>query len=119
MMAKRKYDDVKEEDSIWDDLWNQHYDKLEKQQYGGEISDDQLNELYDQLDQQQLDALNIDLGVEQSGGVPFNFEFQTAGFRKSWKKTADKQRYEATLKQTRTPSQGDNIGKEITNALAR
>ena len=75
--------------------------------------------MYDQLDQQQLNALNIDLGVEQSGGAPFNFEFQTAGFRKSWKKTADKQRYEATLKQTRTPSQGDNIGKEITNALAR
>ena len=114
MMAKRKYDDVKEEGSIWDDLWNQHYDKLEKQQYGGEISDDQPNELYD-----QLDALNIDLDVEQSGGFPFNFEFQTAGFRKSWKKTADKQRYEATLKQTRTPSQDDNIGKEITNALAR
>ena len=43
MMAKRKYDDVKEEDSISDDLWNQHYDKLEKQQYGGEISDDQPN----------------------------------------------------------------------------
>ena len=93
MMAKRKYDDVKEEDSISDDLWNQHYDKLEKQQYGGEISDDQPNELYD-----QLDALNIDLGMEQSGGFPFIFEFQTAGFRKSWKKTADKQRYEATLK---------------------
>ena len=66
MMAKRKYDDVEEEDSISDDLLNQHYDELEKQQYGGEISDDQLNELYDQLDQQQLDALNIDLGVEQS-----------------------------------------------------
>ena len=59
MMAKRKYDDVEEEDSISDDLLNQHYDELEKQQYGGEISDDQLNELYDQLDQQQLDALNI------------------------------------------------------------
>ena len=59
MMAKRKNDDVEEEDSISDDLLNQHYDELEKQQYGGEISDDQLNELYDQLDQQQLDALNI------------------------------------------------------------
>ena len=45
MMAKRKYDDVEEEDSISDDLLNQHYDELEKQQYGGEISDDQLNEL--------------------------------------------------------------------------
>ena len=56
MMAKRKYDDVQEEDSISDDLLNQHYDELEKQQYGGEISDDQLNELYDQLDQQQSDA---------------------------------------------------------------
>ena len=54
--GKRKYDDVEEEDSISDDLLNQHYDELEKQQYGGEISDDQLNELYDQLDQQQLDA---------------------------------------------------------------
>lgn len=119
MMAKRKNDDVEEEDSISDDQLNQHYDELEKQQYGGEISDDQLNELYDQLDQQQLDALNIDLGVEQSGGALFNFEFQNAGFPKNWKKTADKQRYEATLKQTRTPSQDDNIGKEITNALAR
>ena len=48
MMAKRKYDDVEEEDSISDDLLNQNYDKLEKQQYGGEISNDQLNELYDQ-----------------------------------------------------------------------
>ena len=86
MMAKRKYDDVEEEDSISDDLLNQHYDELEKQQYGGEISDDQLNELYDQLDQQQLDALNIDLGVEQSGGALFNFEFQNAGFRKNWKR---------------------------------
>ena len=119
MMAKRKYDDVEEEDSISDDLLNQHYDELEKQLYGGEISDDQPIKLYDQLDQQQLDALNIDLGVEQSGGALFNFEFQNAGFRKNWKKTADKQRYEATLKQTRTPSHGDNIGKEITNALAR
>ena len=63
MMAKRKNDDVEEEDSISDDQLNQHYDELEKQQYGGEISDDQLNELYDQLDRQQLDALNIDLGV--------------------------------------------------------
>ena len=36
MMAKRKYDDVEEEDSISDDLLNQHYDELEKQQYGGE-----------------------------------------------------------------------------------
>ena len=42
-MAKRKNDDVEEEDSISDDLLNQHYDELEKQQYGGEISDDQLN----------------------------------------------------------------------------
>ena len=75
MMAKRKNDDVEEEDSISDDLLNQHYDELEKQQYGGEISDDQLDEFYDQLDQQQLDALNIDLGVEQSGGALFNFEF--------------------------------------------
>ena len=50
MMAKRKYDDVEEEDSIWDDLLNQHYDELEKQQYDGEIYDDQLNELYEQLD---------------------------------------------------------------------
>ena len=48
MMAKRKYDDVEEEDSISDDLLNQNYDKLEKQQYGEEISNDQLNELYDQ-----------------------------------------------------------------------
>ena len=69
MMAKRKYDDVEEEDSISDDLLNQHYDELEKQLYGGEISDDQPIKLYDQLDQQQLDALNIDLGVEQSGGA--------------------------------------------------
>ena len=117
IMAKRKYDDVEEEDSISDDLLNQHYDELEKQQYGGEISDDQLNELQDQLDQQQLDALNVDLGVEQSNGALF--EFQNAGFRKNWKKRADKQRYEATLKQTRTLFHGDNIGKEITNALAR
>ena len=29
MMAKRKYDDVEEEDSISDDLLNQHYDELE------------------------------------------------------------------------------------------
>ena len=42
MMAKRKNDDVEEEDSISDDLLNQHYDELEKQQYGGEISNDQL-----------------------------------------------------------------------------
>ena len=53
---------------------------------GGEISDDQLNELYDQLDQQQLDVLNIDLGVEQSGGALFNFEFQNAGFPKKLEK---------------------------------
>lgn len=53
---------------------------------GGEISDDQHNELYDQLDQQQLDALNIDLGVEQSGGALFNFEFQNAGFPKKLEK---------------------------------
>ena len=58
MMAKRKNDDVEEEDSISDDQLNQHYDELEKQQHGGEISDD--HELYDQLNQQQLDALNID-----------------------------------------------------------
>ena len=119
MMAKRKYDNVEEEDSISDDLLNQHHDELEKQQYDGEICDDQLNELYEQLDQQQLDALNVDLSVEQSGGALFNFEFQKAGFRKNWKKTADKQRYEATLKQTWTPSQGNNIGKETTNVLAR
>ena len=119
MMAKIKYDDVEEEDGILDDLLNQHYDELEKQQYGGEISDDQLNELYEQLDQQQLDALNVDLGVEQSSGALFKFEFQNAGLQKNWKKAADKQRCEATLKQTRTPSQGENIGKEITNALAR
>ena len=50
MMAKRKYDDVEEEDSIWDDLLNQHHDELEKQQYDGEIYDDQLDELYEQLD---------------------------------------------------------------------
>ena len=119
MMAKRKYDDVEEEDSISDDLLNQHHDELEKQQYDGEICDDQLNELYEQLDQQQLDALNVDLSVEQSRGALFNFEFQKAGFRKNWKKTADKQRNKATLKQTRTPSQGNNIGKETTNVLAR
>ena len=89
MMAKRKYDNV-EEDSISDDLLNQHHDELEKPQYGGEICDDQLNELYEQLDQQQLDALNVDLSVEQSGGALFN---KKAGFRKNWKKTADKQRY--------------------------
>lgn len=53
---------------------------------GGEISDDQHNELYDQLDQQQLDVLNIDLGVEQSGGALFNFEFQNAGFPKKLEK---------------------------------
>lgn len=53
---------------------------------GGEISDDQHNELYDQLDQQQLDALNIDLDVEQSGGALFNFEFQNAGFPKKLEK---------------------------------
>ena len=29
MMAKRRYDDVEEEDSISDDLLNQHYDELE------------------------------------------------------------------------------------------
>ena len=74
MMAKRKYDDVEEEDSISDDLLNQHYDELEKQQYGGEISDDQLNELYDQLDQQQLDALNIDLGVGVALSLTLNFK---------------------------------------------
>ena len=51
---------MEEEGSISDDLLNQHNDKLEKQQYGGEISDHQLNEFYDQ---QQLDALNI--------GVPY------------------------------------------------
>ena len=90
MMAKRKYDNVEEEDSISDDLLNQHHDELEKQQYDGEICDDQLNELYEQLDQQQLDALNVDLSVEQSGGALFN---KKAGFRKNWKKTADKQRY--------------------------
>ena len=37
MMAKRKNDDVEEEDSISDDQLNQHYDELEKQQHGGEI----------------------------------------------------------------------------------
>ena len=46
MMAKRKNDDVEEEDITSDDLLNQHYDELEKQQYGGEISDDQLNFLF-------------------------------------------------------------------------
>ena len=51
MMAKRKYDNVEEEDCISDDLLNQHHDELEKPQYGGEICDDQLNELYEQLDQ--------------------------------------------------------------------
>ena len=75
--------------------------------------------MYEQLDQQQLDALNVDLSVEQSGGALFNFEFQKAGFRKNWKKTVDKQRNKATLKQTRTPSQGNNIGKETTNVFAR
>ena len=75
--------------------------------------------MYEQLDQQQLDALNVDLSVEQSGGALFNFEFQKAEFRKNWKKTVDKQRNKATLKQTRTPSQGNNIGKETTNVLAR
>ena len=73
MMAKRKYDNVEEEDCISDDLLNQHHDELEKPQYGGVICDDQLNELYEQLDQQQLDALNVDLSVEQSGGALFNF----------------------------------------------
>ena len=29
MLAKRRYDDVEEEDSISDDLLNQHYDELE------------------------------------------------------------------------------------------
>ena len=90
MMAKRKYDNVEEEDSISDDLLNEHHDELEKPQYGGEICDDQPNELYEQLDQQQLDALNVDLSVEQSGGALLN---KKAGFRKNWKKTADKQRY--------------------------
>ena len=51
--------------------------------------------------------------------LSLTLNFKNAGFRKNWKKTADKQRYEATLKQTRTLSHGDNIGKEITNALAR
>ena len=50
MMAKRKYDNVEEEDSISDDLLNQHHDELEKQLYDEEICDDQLNELYEQLD---------------------------------------------------------------------
>ena len=96
MMAKRKYDDVEEEDIISDDILNPQLWWTWKRHYGGEISDDQLNELYDQLDQKELDALNIDLGVKQSGGALFNFEFQNAGSRKNWKKTADKQRYEAT-----------------------
>ena len=65
-----------------------------------------------------MDALNVDLSVEQSGGALFNFEFQS-WTPKNWKKTADKQRYEATLKQTRTPSQGNNIGKETNNVLVR
>ena len=57
-------------------------------------------DLFDDGKKKVLDALNVDLSVEQSGGALFNFEFQKAGFRKNWKKTADKQRYEATLKQT-------------------
>ena len=97
MMAKRKYDDVEEEDSISDDRLNHHYDELEKQQYDGEICDNQLNELNEQLDQQQLDALNIELGMEQSGGALFNFEFQNAGFRKIGKR-------QRINKDTRPPS---------------
>ena len=57
-------------------------------------------DLFDDGKKKVLDTLNVDLSVEQSGGALFNFEFQKAGFRKNWKKTADKQRYEATLKQT-------------------
>ena len=57
-------------------------------------------DLFDDGKKKVLDALNVDLSVEQSGGALFNFEFQKGGFRKNWKKTADKQRYEATLKQT-------------------
>ena len=57
-------------------------------------------DLFDDGKKKVLDVLNVDLSVEQSGGALFNFEFQKAGFRKNWKKTADKQRYEATLQQT-------------------
>ena len=73
---------MKEEDSISDDLLNQHYDELEKQQYGGEISDNQLNELYDQLDQQQLDALNIDLGLYYSDRWGSNLGLSMEGAEK-------------------------------------
>ena len=50
----------------------------------------------------------------------FEFEFQTVGPRKRWKKNVlAKQRFTARLKELRQPSPNDNVGVSITHALER
>ncbi|CAH3160653.1 unnamed protein product [Pocillopora meandrina] len=72
------------------------------------ISDEILNSVFDELEEE-----------EQHGGSLFEFEFQKSGFPQHWKNTVHNQRYQSMLHQKRNPTRGDNLGREITDALTR
>ncbi|RMX49638.1 hypothetical protein pdam_00002957 [Pocillopora damicornis] len=65
------------------------------------ISDEILNSVFDELGEE-----------EQHGGSLFEFP-------QHWKNTVHNQRYQSMLHQKRNPTRGDNLGREITDALTR
>jgi len=57
------------------------------------------------------------------GGATVNplldFNLTPMGARRNWKNVVNKQRYDATLQQHRNPSENDDLGREVTQALGR
>ena len=76
-------------------------------EYSEDISDELLNSVFNASEEEET----------QYGESLF--EFQKAGFPQNWKIVVNKQRYRTTLRQKRNPKRGDDLGREITDALNR
>ena len=50
---------------------------------------------------------------------PLEFELRPIGARRHWRNVLHKQRFEATLRQHRDVTRGENLGQELTLALQR
>ena len=66
-----------------------------------------------------LNSVLDELEDNQHGDSLFQFDFQKSGFPHRWKNVVNKQRYQATLHQKRNPTQEDDVGTEISEALVR
>lgn len=78
-------------------------------EYSEDISDELLSSVFDASEEEET----------QYGGSLFEFEFQKSGFPQNWKNVVHKQRYRTTLRQKRNPRRGEDLGREITDALNR